>query len=222
MDPAVDNSALARTLDSFATTTHTRAQLIGLTSACIATDNQGQVRRSFELARQQGIDRAELYEIVLQSYLFLGFPRMLNAAETLHAVWPETAEGKRARQVETTDPEAWMKRGDRLCREVYADLYQPLKRKVESFAPDIFYWMVLEGYGKVLSRPGLTMAERELSIIAFLIIDHRPRQLHSHLRGALNCGTPAEQIRQVVALLGPAAPAAKRTAETICAKLGIR
>ena len=53
--------------------------------------------------------------------------------------------------------------------------------------------MVGEGYGKVLGRPGLPLADRELCIGALLAVLDVPTQLYSHLRGALNVGaTPGE------------------------------
>ena len=54
--------------------------------------------------------------------------------------------------------------------------------------------MIVEGYGKVLSRPGLDIATRELAIVAFLTVDNRPKQLMSHIRGALRVGVTTAQI----------------------------
>jgi 4-carboxymuconolactone decarboxylase len=48
--------------------------------------------------------------------------------------------------------------------------------------------MILEGYGKVLSRPGLDLQRRELCIVAACAATAQDRQLQSHLRGALNVG----------------------------------
>ena len=53
---------------------------------------------------------------------------------------------------------------------------------------DVERWMVEEGYGKVLGRPGLSVRDRELCIVAQLVVLDVPRQLYSHLRGALNVG----------------------------------
>jgi len=223
MNSAVDTAVLVRLLDSFSPDESIREQVLGLMSATIAADDQKLVGEAFRLARRCEFARIEAYELVLQSYLFLGFPRMLNAAETLHSAWPEAAAAPQDSRatVEPAEPSTWLARGESLCRRVYGDLYDPLKRKVESFAPDIFYWMVLEGYGKVLSREPLAMAERELSIIAFLIIDHRPRQLHSHIRGAINCGVEPYKIQTIVDMLGSAAPDRGEVARSICRKLGI-
>jgi alkylhydroperoxidase/carboxymuconolactone decarboxylase family protein YurZ len=72
-----------------------------------------------------------------------------------------------------------------------------LKEKFISVSPELFRWMVIEGYGKVLTRPGLTSIERELAEVAALIIDKRERQLTSHIIGSLNVGASVQQLRQI-------------------------
>jgi 4-carboxymuconolactone decarboxylase len=54
--------------------------------------------------------------------------------------------------------------------------------------------MVVDGYGKVLSRPGLDLVRRELCIVAVCAVAKQDRQLQSHLHGALNVGASAGQI----------------------------
>ena len=196
-------------------------RLIGLMSAAIAIGDDAIIGEVIRAARNHRFPREYAYEIVLQSYLFLGFPRMLGAAEVLHREWPVAEVATAGLELTAEEANAWVARGRSLCETVYGELYDPLKRKVESFAPEIFRWMVLEGYGKVLSRPGLDFALRELSIIAFLIVENRPRQLHSHLRGALNSGTSKEAIRQLIEDLATLAPDGHSAAIEIGRKLGI-
>ena len=59
--------------------------------------------------------------------------------------------------------------------------------------------MVAEGYGKVLGRSGLDLVDRELCIVAMLAVQDAPRQLYSHLRGALNAGATEADIEEVLA-----------------------
>ena len=54
--------------------------------------------------------------------------------------------------------------------------------------------MITEGYGKVLSRPGLDLERRELCIVAACAATEQDRQLHSHLHGALNVGVAPDAI----------------------------
>jgi 4-carboxymuconolactone decarboxylase len=71
---------------------------------------------------------------------------------------------------------------------VYGRSYSRLRQAVAALHPDLDRWMVEEGYGRVLGRPGLDLATRELCIAALLAVWDAPRQLHSHLRGARNAG----------------------------------
>jgi 4-carboxymuconolactone decarboxylase len=54
--------------------------------------------------------------------------------------------------------------------------------------------MIVEGYGKILSRPGLELRLRELCIVAACVATGQDRQLHSHLHGALNAGATGEEV----------------------------
>ena len=214
-------AAFSHILQSLAPGEDAPPRLIGLISTAIAIGDDALLGDVFMVARSLAFERLRAYEIVLQSYLFLGFPRMLGAAEVLHHTWPDSDPEPVALEVSAGEADGWIKRGRSLCQQVYGELYEPLKRKVESFAPEIFRWMVLEGYGKVLSRPELPMTDRELSIIAFLIAENRPRQLHSHMRGALNCATPVAHITYVINDLEAIAPEGYRAAIDIASKLGI-
>ena len=68
--------------------------------------------------------------------------------------------------------------------------------------------VVVEGYGKVLSRPGLDLPRRELCIIAACVASGQERQLNSHLHGALNVGVVPDVVRQALDALGPVVPRA--------------
>lgn len=67
--------------------------------------------------------------------------------------------------------------------------------------PEVANWMLTEGYGKVLCRSHLNIQSRELLIITILIITSWDKQLHSHLRGALNVGVKPEEIESLINIL---------------------
>jgi 4-carboxymuconolactone decarboxylase len=58
--------------------------------------------------------------------------------------------------------------------------------------------MIVEGYGKVLSRPALDLPRRELCIVAACAASKQDRQLHSHLHGALNVGVEPDVIEATI------------------------
>jgi 4-carboxymuconolactone decarboxylase len=81
--------------------------------------------------------------------------------------------------------------------------------------------MELDGYGKVLSRPGLDIVDREMAIVACLMVENREAQLHSHIRGALSVGASRELVDAVITDLAPIAPEGETSARAILRKLGV-
>jgi len=164
--------------------------------AVIAAGDEGTLRAS--LARAARVTpAAHIEELVLQSYLFCGFPRALNAAREWRRVAPTPAP--------TTDEaedfglaDEWRERGELTCAAVYGSMYEKLRLNVRDLHPALDAWMVVEGYGKVLGRPGLDLPRRELCIVAACAATGQDRQLHSHLHGALNVGVSLAALQQTI------------------------
>lgn len=169
------------------------AALVDLSAAAVAAD-EATLTRCFERALADA-DRASVEEAILQSYLFLGFPAGLEVMKR----WRELA-GPAAPPDEQTDTagdgaaDRWRTRGEDVCRRVYGANYEKLRGNVTAIHPELDQWMVVEGYGKVLGRPGLDLPARELCIVAQLTAAQREVQLHSHLRGALNAGAKPGEV----------------------------
>lgn len=136
-------------------------------------------------------DPREVEEALLQSHLFLGYPSALNALDAWRRI-----SGLRAPTPGDEEPGEWPLRGARICRRVYGSQYEGLRRNVERLHPELDSWMVTDGYGKVLGRPGLALERRELLIVVMLAVQGPwvERQLYSHLRGALRAGAPVPRV----------------------------
>lgn len=173
-------------------------------SAALAHSDVSLIEKAISRAKSGGITRIKLYELALQSHLFLGFPAMLVALETLFYHWPSKMKYQ-LEPVTSKEGEEWLKNGTNLCRHIYGENYDRLVDLVGNLSPEVLRWMVSDGYGKVLSREGLDVKCRELAIIVFLIIDNRPRQLFSHIRGALNVGATVEEVELAVETCGTSA-----------------
>jgi 4-carboxymuconolactone decarboxylase len=132
-------------------------------------------------------------ELILQTYLFAGFPRALNAMREWRRI-----QASPAAPVGTSSVDDWRRDGERTCAAVYGDMYERLRENIERLHPLLDEWMITEGYGKVLSRPGLDLMRRELCIVAACAAAGQERQLHSHLHGALNVGIPADVVDEAV------------------------
>lgn len=174
--------------------------LVDLAAAQAAGDAGG-LEAAFRRLRDAGRE-PEVEEAILQSYLFLGFP---SAIETFRR-W--RAHGADAPDASAMDFEGWIERGERTCATVYGDHYESLRENVARFHPDLDRWMVMEGYGKVLSRPDLGLDLREMLIVAMLVVQGESgrRQLRSHLRGALNAGVAPGNVETTIRRAAAFAP----------------
>lgn len=207
-----------RTLEKEASATR-QSRFLAIWSAAIATGEAGIQEQVLAMATASGIDGEKLYEVVLQSYLFLGFPRMLTAAESWSKWYHHTSQALELVPVSENESSRWFADGMSLCQRVYGDAFTPLKDRVESMAPEVFRWMIVEGYGKVLSRPGLSLIDRELCIVSSLMVENREQQLYSHIRGALNVEAPVTLVETVINDIGTGTPDGAATAHTILNRL---
>ena len=152
-------------------------------AAIVAAGGEGDVRDILADA-ESNVPHAWIEELLLQTYLFAGFPRALNAFREWRRRVPVPPESA-APDIDVTQ---WAARGRETCRAVYGPMYEKLRHNIDGLHPALDSWMIVEGYGKVLSRPGLDLPRRELCIVAACVASGQDRQLHSHLHGALNVG----------------------------------
>jgi len=132
-------------------------------------------------------------ELLLQTYLFAGFPRALNAMREWRRVRPTSVPDADGRSIAE-----WRTDGERTCARVYGAMYDKLRGNIRHLHERLDDWMITEGYGKVLSRPALDLGRRELCIVAACAATGQDRQLHSHLHGAVNVGVTPSVIDQVL------------------------
>lgn len=168
-------------------------------AASLTVDEGSRLAAMDEAAR---LAPEEAEEVLLQSYLFLGFPVALNAL----GLWRRRT-GRPPPEARDVDPSEFMERGEAVCRAVYAHQYEALREVMAGVHPDLDRWAIVEGYGKVLGRPGLPLTERELCVAAMLSGIDASRQLHAHLRGCLNVGvdaaTVSAMLEEVRPMIGP-------------------
>ncbi len=136
-------------------------------------------------------------EVILQTYLFAGFPRALNAMRLWRAVSGLPAPGN-DQDTDANSYADWRERGLETCSAVYGHFYDRLRVNIAALHPALDGWMVTEGYGIVLGRPVLDLARRELCVVAACVASQQDRQLHSHLHGALHVGAAPGAVAEAV------------------------
>jgi 4-carboxymuconolactone decarboxylase len=158
-------------------------------AAVLTSGTESQIRA--ELAEVHGhVSPVWVEELLLQTYLFAGFPRALNGMRE----WRRFEDGTIDTGDGDQDVSRWRRAGEATCAIVYGASYDRLRGNIRHLHPRLDDWMIVEGYGKVLSRPGLDLARRELCIVAACAAAGQDRQLHSHLHGALNAGASGATV----------------------------
>ena len=175
-------------------------------SARIAAGSEFEVRQACQEALDADVPTPWVEECILQSYLMAGFPRALNAMRE----WRKVSGIPAPAPEEIPEPSLWRWRhqGEQTCEAVYGKFYEKLRENIAQLHPALDEWMIVEGYGKILSRQGLELRLRELCIVAACTAMGQDRQLHSHLHGALNAGASPEELAGTLGALEPLVPAA--------------
>ncbi|MBI5060466.1 carboxymuconolactone decarboxylase family protein [candidate division KSB1 bacterium] len=173
--------------------------LIYLTALSVMwlTPQNPEAKRLLEHYRDRQLDQAALREAALQLLLLAGFQTSLEAFFQIHEVFNATLTGD-PRELEESFSQVWLHRGYDLQAKVYAGSVEKLRTNLLAISPELEAWTVMVGYGLVMSRPGLPPHWRELLEIAALAVQGFPRQLHSHIRGALNLGATHDEVELVL------------------------
>ena len=172
--------------------TRTLVRLAGIISAGSESQVRDALAQAAAECRQSWVE-----EVLLQSYLFAGFPRALNSAREWRRISglaaPDAEEGDSYEHAGQ-----WRVQGEMTCATVYGPFYERLRHNIRDLHPALDTWMIVEGYGKVLSRAALDLKRRELCIVAACATAGQDRQLHSHLHGALHAGASPADVRDAL------------------------
>jgi len=146
------------------------------------------------LAKSKRIPNTKLYEALLQNYLFTGYPSAIISLKILN----KHIRSSRKTTSDDMNLYHFKDRGEKNCKTIYGNKYEKLIANVTSFSPELSEWLVLEGYGKVLGREGLSLKERELCIVSVLSALKFEDQLYSHINGAFRVGANEKDINAVI------------------------
>ena len=164
-----------------------------------ATGDEARLRERMIAARAASVPPQWVEELLLQSFLNVGYPLALVA----FGVWRSVAGPVQdaGEPIAHPDWERWTTRGVEACLEVYGRTFHKLMLNLRALHPAIEPLVVVDAYGKILGRPGLDSKRRELCTLAAIAMLNAPRQLHAHLRGALNTGSTRDEVDEVIAIV---------------------
>src|SRR5438093_12140041 len=146
-----------------------------------ATGDEDKLRKRMTAARAAGVPSLWVEELLLQSFLNVGYPLALVA----FGVWRSVA----GPVVEAGEPiahpewERWTKRGVAACGEVYGRTYHKLMLNLRALHPADEPLVVVDAYGKLLGRPRLDANRRDLCTLAAPVTQITATPRHAHFRG---------------------------------------
>ena len=148
-------------------------------------------------------------EVVRQVHVFAGFPRLVEAYGVLAEAGGLGAadDGERTQQhADAADAgralAAERERGRALFERIYGRDAEAVRALLEGHDADFAAWIEGHAYGRVLARPGLEPALRELCAVAALAALGQQRQLASHARGSLRLGAAADALERALDAVG--------------------
>lgn len=167
-------------------------ELLALLSATSVLRKEKYFNLILEVLLKNKCSVKKIYESLLQTYLFAGFPSALISLRRLNEV---AGKGKIYMGY---DLEKYSSRGERNCRIIYGNKYEKLISNVKSFSPEMAEWLIVEGYGKVLGRKGLTLKEREVCNVSILSALKFKDQLYSHINGSVKVKARYDIIKKTI------------------------
>jgi 4-carboxymuconolactone decarboxylase len=194
------DSATSTTVPPLTVEVRALVRLAGSVAGAGASVQRSALEDAVRLVRPAWVE-----EVILQSYLFAGFPRALNAMREWRRLSGRVEPAVAEREENVAE---WRRRGEETCRAVYGTHYEKLRQNIRALHPALDTWMITEGYGKVLSRGTLDLLLRELCIVAACAVSGQERQLRSHLLGARNVGASAAQIEGTLDAIADLMPSA--------------
>lgn len=175
-------------------------RLVSSIASLQASDDWENLAAILNLAIADGDDLSVAYELLLQGYLFCGYPRAIESFFCLEQALKEKCSldsGNISPRV--LEPSSvLLKRGASLGIMVHGAKFDRINNKISALCPDLGYLMIAEGYGHVLSRERLDIRTRELAVVSSLTASGAQRQLNSHIRGCRNVGCDDSEIYEAI------------------------
>ncbi|MFH0944586.1 MAG: carboxymuconolactone decarboxylase family protein, partial [Planctomycetota bacterium] len=169
-----------------------------LALALAATGQFSKLKRVYEAARALGADLSALREGALMTHLFGGFPRAIEAFRVLHEVC--SGPGALPPEAPSHPPRDRLSTGRGVFERIYDEKAPSVLATLKSYSPTFEEAVLEDAYGRVLARPALDLATRERMAVCALTAQRLPRQLRSHMEGALRCGVSREELAETIEL----------------------
>ena len=195
------------------TALNAKQKSIATVASYAARGSQNGLKQALIEGLDAGVSVNEFKEILVQTYAYCGFPRSLNALNTLMQVTEERGNKDEKGKLPSAKPE-----GNSLDygTENQTKLVgRPVEGKIYEFAPAIDEFLKAHLFGDIFARDNVDWQTRELATIAMLAsMNNVTAQLNSHINVGKHNGLTDEQVTEILEI------ANKTGTETILFGLG--
>ena len=169
-----------------------------LITITVLTTNQTlpQLKAHTNAALNIGVPPIQIREAVYQSAPFIGFPKVLNALDTINEVFTSRGIALPLENKGTVEENERFEKGREMQFPLYGDrMKEYMKDLPAEFAEAIPRILTESGFGDFYTRGGLDIKTRELLIFcALATLGGTERQMASHAVGNLKVGNSKETL----------------------------
>lgn len=195
------------------TALNAKQKSIATVASYAARGNQNGLKQALIEGLDAGVSVNEFKEILVQTYAYCGFPRSLNALNTLMQVTEERGNKDELGKLPSAKPEgASLDYGTENQTKLVG---HPVEGKIYEFAPAIDEFLKAHLFGDIFARDNVDWQTRELATIAMLAsMNNVTAQLNSHINVGKRNGLTDEQVMEILEI------ADKTGVETVLFGLG--
>lgn len=179
------------------TSLNAKQKSIATAASYAARGNQAGLKQALIDGLNAGVTVNEFKEIMVQVYAYCGFPRSLNALNTLMQVEEDRGYADEQGKLPNAKPD-----GDSLdfgTANQTKLVGRPVKGKIYEFAPAIDEFLKAHLFGDIFARDNVDWQTRELATIAMLAsLDNVNSQLNSHINIGKYNGLTDEQVAEIL------------------------
>jgi 4-carboxymuconolactone decarboxylase len=155
-----------------------------------------QLKAHTNAALNIGVTPVQIREAVYQGATFIGFPKVLNALDTINSVFSSRGIALPLENKGTVKENERLEKGKEMQYPLYGDrMKQNMKDLPGEFAEAIPRILTESGFGDFYTRGGLDIKTRELLVFCILAtLGGAERQMASHAAGNLKAGNTKEAL----------------------------
>jgi 4-carboxymuconolactone decarboxylase len=172
----------------------TTRELITIT-ALVTNQTLPQLKAHTNAALNIGVKPIEIREVVYQLAPFIGYPKVLNALDTINSVFKSKGVKLPLQNEGTVSEEQRFEKGKEIQNPIYGEgMKQNMKDLPGEFAEIVPRMLTETCFGDYYTRGGLDIKTRELMIFCCLATLGADKQLTAHAIGNFKIGNSRESL----------------------------